>query len=403
MKILRVFNNNVVLAEGPRGEVIATGRGIGFQARAGGVVDDALVHRIFVPSDGRDPDHMGQLLAEIPLEFVTLLTDAMAAAGLTESAASSPTLLMALADHVHQAVLRTEAGRRVDYPLFGEVGNLYAEEFRQARDILAHVNRHLCTTRGTRLEATEAVALTLHLVNAGFTSGDLSFTYTMTGVLHQLIATIEEVFGVELDTSTVNVGRFITHLRYLFVRIQRHEQLRAEQTSISTAIIEAHPAEHRCARQLARLLEIRLATELTTDEIAYLTMHIARIVTAAPPAADPAGAAGAGGPPNGTLTRSAVVGSDVGLHARPAALVADAARASGLEITVRLGDQSADAASVLEIMGLGAGQGDTVTLTSRDPRAAAVLDVLAALISGGYPAGGGASAGPVRGSVDKRD
>ena len=41
MKILRVFNNNVVLAKDGAREVIVTGRGLGFQAKPGQRVDDA--------------------------------------------------------------------------------------------------------------------------------------------------------------------------------------------------------------------------------------------------------------------------------------------------------------------------------------------------------------------------
>ena len=55
MEILRVFNNNVVLAKGgDGGEVILTGRGLGFQAKPGQTVDESKVVRTFVPSDGRD-------------------------------------------------------------------------------------------------------------------------------------------------------------------------------------------------------------------------------------------------------------------------------------------------------------------------------------------------------------
>ena len=42
MEILRVFNNNVVLAKGgDGGEVILTGRGLGFQAKPGQTVVDS--------------------------------------------------------------------------------------------------------------------------------------------------------------------------------------------------------------------------------------------------------------------------------------------------------------------------------------------------------------------------
>lgn len=56
MKILRVFNNNLVLALDESGrEVILTGRGLGFQARPGQeALDAAKVSRVFVPADGGD-------------------------------------------------------------------------------------------------------------------------------------------------------------------------------------------------------------------------------------------------------------------------------------------------------------------------------------------------------------
>ena len=83
MKILRVFNNNVVLArDDAGGEVILTGRGLGFQARPGRTVDPTLVTRTFIPADGRDPDHLAELLAGIPPEHVQLVGEALAEAGL---------------------------------------------------------------------------------------------------------------------------------------------------------------------------------------------------------------------------------------------------------------------------------------------------------------------------------
>ena len=78
MEILRVFNNNVVLAKGgDGGEVILTGRGLGFQAKPGQTVDESKVVRTFVPSDGRDPDHLAQMLADIPPEIIRVVVESM--------------------------------------------------------------------------------------------------------------------------------------------------------------------------------------------------------------------------------------------------------------------------------------------------------------------------------------
>lgn len=275
MEVLRVFNNNVVLARDERSgeEVILTGRGLGFQARPGQTVRDERVVRVFRAADGRDRDHLAELLAGIPPEYIQIVGAALAEAGLERRAATTPTLVIALADHVAFAVRRTTMGMGIDYPLAAEVANLYAEEYEQARTVLRAVNARL----DDPLPPGEAVALALHLVNAGFTTGDLSFTYTMTGVIQQLIDVIENSYGFTLHQHTVSVGRFITHLRYLFVRIHQHRQLDAGRSTVGDAIRAVHPDALRCAERIAAVVELRLGAPLTEDEVSYLTLHVARV------------------------------------------------------------------------------------------------------------------------------
>ncbi|HHU68170.1 HPr family phosphocarrier protein [Corynebacterium sp.] len=80
-------------------------------------------------------------------------------------------------------------------------------------------------------------------------------------------------------------------------------------------------------------------------------------------------------------SKTVTVGSAVGLHARPAAIVADAAAEYDDEILLTLvGDEDgeeADAASSLMIMALGAEKGDQVTVTSDNADA---VEKIAALI-----------------------
>ena len=114
-------------------------------------------------------------------------------------------------------------------------------------------------------------------MNAGFATGDLSYTYTMTAVISQLVEVIEQTFDVHLDEGSVSVGRFITHLRYLFVRIQQHQQLVDQPSLISTAILDSFPRAAQCADRLSGILELRLGAPLTADEVSYLALHVARV------------------------------------------------------------------------------------------------------------------------------
>ena len=63
-------------------------------------------------------------------------------------------------------------------------------------------------------------------------------------------------------------------------------------------------------------------------------------------------------------SKSVVVGSAVGLHARPAAIISEAADELGSEVLIGIpGDEAVDASSALLIMTLGAGPGDTVEVS----------------------------------------
>ena len=73
-------------------------------------------------------------------------------------------------------------------------------------------------------------------------------------------------------------------------------------------------------------------------------------------------------------TQTVVVGSTVGLHARPAAVIAQAAGAYEEEIILSMeGEDPVDATSALMIMTLGADCGMSVTVESEN--AAAVTEI----------------------------
>ena len=78
--------------------------------------------------------------------------------------------------------------------------------------------------------------------------------------------------------------------------------------------------------------------------------------------------------------RQVIVGSRVGLHARPAALFVKAAAAQSVRITVRKGDgPPVDARSMLRVLALGARNGDTIVLEAEGDGAAEALEAVAAV------------------------
>ena len=82
------------------------------------------------------------------------------------------------------------------------------------------------------------------------------------------------------------------------------------------------------------------------------------------------------------ISRTVRIGSSHGLHARPAKLFAQAAKDSGIPVTIAK-DSGApvNAASILGVIALGVEQGDYVTLTADGEGADSVLDTLAELLT----------------------
>ena len=80
--------------------------------------------------------------------------------------------------------------------------------------------------------------------------------------------------------------------------------------------------------------------------------------------------------------RKVIVGSRVGLHARPAALFVKAAAAQSVKITIRKGDGApVDARSILRVLALGARNGDTVTLEADGEGAEDALETVAQVVA----------------------
>jgi len=81
-------------------------------------------------------------------------------------------------------------------------------------------------------------------------------------------------------------------------------------------------------------------------------------------------------------TRTVTVASSVGLHARPASLFAQAAAKVGVPVTLTsAAGKSVNAASILGVLSLGIGHGETVTLSADGDGADAALDTLAEVLN----------------------
>ena len=92
------------------------------------------------------------------------------------------------------------------------------------------------------------------------------------------------------------------------------------------------------------------------------------------------------------ISEALLIPNPTGLHARPAAVLANLAKRYQSRITIQRGDDQANAKSLVSIMGLGIEQGDKVVLVAEGPDAAAAIAALAPEVASGLGDEGSAPA-----------
>ncbi|HEY3438140.1 MAG TPA: PRD domain-containing protein [Actinotalea sp.] len=279
MRIKKVFNNSVVLGVDDRGtELVLLGRGLGFQASPGDRIDESLIEKTFVPGGTTTAERLAAFVDEIPLEDIDVCEEIVRAAKVALGPHVTDHVLVPLADHVSFALRRAREGAgEIEYPLRWEVQYLYPAEVAFSREAL----RIIEARRGIRLPDLEAVPLALHFVNAQFGSSDLSATMRMTEVLTETLAIIRAEYGVDIDEDSVPVARFVTHLRYLFLRQAQGRQFVETGSDLHDVVRAAKPREWACAGRISTLLAERFGWAVTTEELLYLALHVTRLTAQA--------------------------------------------------------------------------------------------------------------------------
>lgn len=284
MKVSKVFNNNVVLAVDEAdgdAEVVLIGRGLGFGLRPGDDVDQGRVEKTFRPGGAQTPERIAAFLDEIPADDISLAEEIVRRGRERFGDHVGPHMLFPLADHLSFALRRAREGVTITYPLQWEVTALYPQEVAFSKDILGLV----ADRRGVRLPELEAIPFALHFVNAKFGQDDMSATMEMTEAFGAVLDTVRSRLAIDIDEESLDATRFITHLRYLFLRQEKRAKgvasAAVDQQALYDLVRTTQPVEFACAQEVQAMLEQRFDWRLDHNELLYLTLHVARLAAAA--------------------------------------------------------------------------------------------------------------------------
>ena len=273
MKIDKIINNNIVSAiEADGKEVVIMGRGLGFGMKPGKEIPEGKIEKVFRLDSQNSTDKFKELLANLPLEHIQASTEIINYAKSVLNRRLNQSIYITLTDHINFAIERFKERMVFTNPLLNEIKTFYKEEYLVGEYAVALIERRI----GITLPVDEAGFIALHIVNAEYNTA-MRDTIDITTLIQNVVKIVKEYFSMDLDETSLNYQRFVTHLRFLAQRIIGGEMLNSENPEFNQLISQMYPEEYACSLKLKDYIQVTYHHDVTEEETAYLAVHIKRI------------------------------------------------------------------------------------------------------------------------------
>lgn len=273
MKIDKIINNNIVSAiEADGKEVVIMGRGLGFGMKPGKEIPEGKIEKVFRLDSQNSTDKFKELLANLPLEHIQASTEIINYAKSVLNRRLNQSIYITLTDHINFAIERFKEKMMFTNPLLNEIKTFYKEEYLIGEYAVALIERRI----GITLPVDEAGFIALHIVNAEYNTA-MRDTIDITTLIQNIVKIVKEYFSMDLDETSLNYQRFVTHLRFLAQRIIGGEMLNSDNPEFNQLISQMYPEEYACSLKLKDYIQVTYHHDVTEEETAYLAVHIKRI------------------------------------------------------------------------------------------------------------------------------
>ena len=273
MKIDKIINNNIVSAiEADGKEVVIMGRGLGFGMKPGKEIPEGKIEKVFRLDSQNSTDKFKELLANLPLEHIQASTEIINYAKSVLNRRLHQSIYITLTDHINFAIERFKERMVFTNPLLNEIKTFYKEEYLVGEYAVALIERRI----GIKLPVDEAGFIALHIVNAEYNTV-MRDTIDITNLIQNVVKIVKEYFSMDLDETSLNYQRFVTHLRFLAQRIIGGEMLNSDNPEFNQLISQMYPEEYACSLKLKDYIQVTYHHDVTEEETAYLAVHIKRI------------------------------------------------------------------------------------------------------------------------------
>jgi beta-glucoside operon transcriptional antiterminator len=273
MRIFRILNNNaVVVIDGPK-EKIVMGNGIAFQKRKNDIIPKEKIEKIFLLHE-ESSEKFQQLLATLPETHIDLAEKIISYAEGHLKEPLNDHIHIALTDHLSFALERLDQGFTIQNKLTNEIKLLYKKEFEIALWAKEEIKKDL----GVEIPLDEVAHIALHIHTAKLGGHSMSDSMTKATILRDFIEQVEKKMEVEIEESSINYQRLITHLRFALNRIEQGSGFEPIDEDMLNLIKEKYQSAYECSKSVVDYLHKEYGITFPQSEVAYISLHIQRLV-----------------------------------------------------------------------------------------------------------------------------
>lgn len=274
MKILKILNNNVVIAKDEQGEeVIVMKLGLGFAKKTGDTFPREDGQKIFVLS-GETKDQYRKLLKDINPLAVELAEKIITYAIQEKGLSLNDTIHLTLADHIDGLLARLGKNINMTNQLTLEISRVYTTDF----EIGLWAKNLIEERTGFQLLKDEAAFIALHFVNSSkdnaATSDEVNLTVRF---INDITAIIEKHYHRKIDEESFSYLRFVRHLKYMAKRIYS-DALYQDDSTLYDNVAKSYPKSAECVKKIVRAIELKYKQKVSLEESAYLIIYVEKLI-----------------------------------------------------------------------------------------------------------------------------
>lgn len=270
MKVIKKINNNVaVCVDSQHHELIAFGKGIGFQKTPYELTDLSKIHRTYYGIDSR---YLG-LLETIPEDIFDISTKIVDFATIHIDKELSSNVVITLADHINFAIERYEKNMNFKMPISYDLKYLYENEMYVGQKGVDYINK----VKKIHLPKDEAVGIAMHFINAENVVKNEKQEIDDDKIIEEITKIIEGDFSLTIDKDGFNYSRFVSHMHYLLKRRNQNQEVHSENLKLFESMKEDFKETYLCVCHIRDYLMDTLDWNPSKEELLYLMLHVNRL------------------------------------------------------------------------------------------------------------------------------